>query len=148
MNHPNFCKGDFILKTNIRNRGVTRSLLPTIVGIVCYALLGLLISQLILSGTLPEEFAQLAMYAALAVASLFAGALCRGGKHGLFTGALLAGGYLIAKLILESGDIFSVHTLIGVACTLFGAWLGSCIFHKKQKPYTNRNRKNRRRNYK
>ena len=118
-------------------------------GILMFSALSFTIAQLTERSVLPMDAAQAAMYASLALSSLFAGTLSGGaGRRGLLTGTVLSAVYLAGKLLFHFDAFFTSKTLTGLVCILPAAWLGSCIFHKKQGSYTKRNRKNRRRNYK
>lgn len=129
-------------------RGLT-VLRGPVLGVLSFAALSYLAAELVVRGVLPAEAAGPAMLLSLLLASVFAGACSGGaGKRGMFTGGILAILYLLGKAAFHPDAFFDLKTLFGLLCTLPGAWLGSCIFHKNKGCYTKRNHKNRRKIYK
>ncbi len=117
-------------------------------GLMSFAVLSFAAAKLTEEGSLPMEMASPVMLGALLLSAVIGGALSGGaGKRGLLTGCLLALIYVLGKGIFHPEAFFASETLIGFLCILLGAWLGSCIFHKKPRNYTKRDHKNRRRNY-
>lgn len=118
-------------------------------GLAAFAALSFTAAELAERGILPMEIAAPSMLFLLLLSAVIGGALSGGaGKRGLLTGGILAMLYLLGKAVFRSDVFFTSETLLGLLCIIPGSWLGSCIFHKKRRDYTKRNRKNRRRNYK
>lgn len=138
-----------MLKPIIKQKHGIVYLRGPITGMILFSLLTFLAAKLVEQGSLPMEAGRYVIVIVLLLSSLFAGAFSGGtGIRGLRTGCVLAFLYLVGKLIFHSEIFFQTKTLIGILCIVPVSWLGSCIFHKKPHSYTNRNRKNRKGNYK
>ena len=130
------------MKQRVKQKTVWKKLLPVLAAMGMFLVLTILLAWALQGGLLPMTMLQPAAWAALLLSALLGG-VCTGGggKRGLLLGGILSGVYLICKLLVSFGDVFSLQTLIGVGLCVAGAWIGSCIFHKKSKPYTNRNKR-------
>lgn len=118
-------------------------------GLTTFAVLSFAAAKLTEQGDIPIDLAAPVMLFALLLSAVIGGALSGGaGKRGLLTGSILAALYIFGKGVFHPDAFLSSGTLIGLLCILPGAWIGSCIFHKKPRGYTNRNRKKFARNYK
>lgn len=149
MKHPISARGFSVLKSLVNKRKGLEYLRGPMVGVFSFAALSFAAAKLAEKGILPMQATVPATLFSLLLSSLIAGACTGGaGKRGLRTGCILAFVYLLGKAIFHSDVFFTLGSLYGLLCIVLGAWLGSCIFHKKAGCYTKRNRKNRRRNYK
>ena len=120
---------------------VWRFALPVLAGVLVFTTASLLGAYALKSDLLPMEAAGLVAVSSLAIGAITAGAMTGGeGKRALITGCGLLFLYLILRLVISAETFLSIRTVIGMAICIICPGLGSCIFHKKPRHNTKRNR--------
>ena len=117
-------------------------LLPVTLAFLTTAAVSLLFAGLMNRGLVPDELVRSARMISVAIGAAAAGALSYGsGKHGLLIGALLAVIWSAWRIAINSSSFLVIDTWTEMVLCILFSWAGSCIFHKKKRGYTKRNRK-------
>lgn len=117
-------------------------ILPTFgLAVLVMAAFALLFAYLMQNGFVPITWSAMFQLGSLSIASLAAGkASGESGRRGALIGAVLALIWCIWRAATKADALISIYTIAEILLCILCSWLGSCIFHKKRKGYTKRNR--------
>ncbi len=115
---------------------------PIIIAVLITALVSLLFGYLVRCGFAPEAFLRAFGMISISVGACAAGALSGGGgKRGILVGTLVAAIWSVWRMTTNPSSFMMVHSWIEISLCILFSCAGSCIFHKKRKGYTKRNRR-------
>lgn len=117
-------------------------MLPLISAVVVTGAVSLLSAYLMQSGIVPLEWDHGSALLSIGLGALAAGGFAGGsGKHGLMIGVAIALMWCLGRGITDLTSLLGVRTISGIALCIVSSWIGSCIFHKKKRRNTKRNRR-------
>lgn len=130
------------MKQKGRGRSLRRHLLALAAAVLTTAALTLLAAYLMQKGFIPVSWGIAARLTAVTAAALIAGRLSGGtGAQAALIGVGLSLICALGKACVNFSSIFSVEMISEFLLCILFSWAGSCIFHKKKKKNTARNRK-------
>ena len=137
-----FTKGVFLLKPKGKTGKIRCVLFPIIIAVLITALVSLLFGYLVQCGFAPEVFLRAFGMISISAGACAAGAISGGGgKRGVLVGALIAVIWSVWRMTTNPSSFMMVYTWIEIALCILFSCAGSCIFHKKRKGNTKRNRR-------
>ena len=137
-----FTKGVFLLKPKGKTGKIRCVLFPIIIAVLITALVSLLFGYLVQCGFAPEAFLRACCMSSISVGACAARARsCGGGKRCGLVDALIAVIWSVWRMTTNPSSFMMVYTWIEIALCILFSCAGSCIFHKKRKGYTKRNRR-------
>ena len=120
-------------------------ILLLLLGAAVFTLFCLLASYGVREGWLPIEAKRAAALTALLISTTAIAAVGRGGRTSFTLGIMYAALFLIWKILSVGLQQIGWETGIGALICVLCPWMFSCIFHKKTRKNTKRNRRKSRR---
>ena len=137
-----FRKGGFSLKQR-GNALHLRSLLVSLAAAVTMTtLFTMLASYLMQRGLLPAAWSRTAVLVSVSLSAAAAGVISGGkGRSGCLLGVFFALLWCLWRGIANPASLLRLSTLLEMGSCILCGFVGSCIFHKKQKRNTKRNQR-------